>query len=150
METMMRARPSWRRLAAALALSALCTAGCVGSYNSASGTTGSGGGGGSSSGNGAMDPGSSSPSGPPPALPPDPNGFQLTVAPVLDAQGCTECHHRGRPIDLTQYPFMAGDAQAAAQKLIDSFGQMPPAPRDPAPASLPALVTQWKAAGMKP
>ncbi|HTQ44712.1 MAG TPA: hypothetical protein VMI75_18250 [Polyangiaceae bacterium] len=93
--------------------------------------------------------GSSSGSGGPP--PPQPGGFQQTVAPLLDQAGCTECHHHGRPIDLTTYPFMAGAAQDAAQQLLASLTtNMPPAPRTTAPSSVGAAVQTWIAAGMKP
>jgi hypothetical protein len=149
-----------KRSAFLSALLATALAGCLGSYSSSGGGKGS-------SGSGSSDPGAGGQSGsngangsgsgsmpatpPPPKQPPDPNGFQLTIAPLLDAQGCTECHHAGRPIDLTQYPFMAGDPATAAQKLIAALGTtMPPAPRDPPPASLATTITQWQGAGMKP
>lgn len=145
----MDASRSW--LCAALVLLSTA-AGCLRPASA----TGDSGGPGGAGGPGTPAPGGSSAtdggvSSPPPALPPEPNGFQLTVAPLLDAQGCTECHHAGRPIDLTHYPFMAGAPDAAAQKLLDSFQKgMPPAPRDPAPASVVDQVTKWRAAGMKP
>lgn len=90
--------------------------------------------------------------GPAPAGKPlDPNGFTAKIAPLLDAQGCTECHHAGRPIDLTKYPFMAGDDKDTADRLTRSLaGTMPPAPRDRAPASLTDAVAAWRTAGMKP
>jgi hypothetical protein len=88
---------------------------------------------------------------PPPSLPPQPNGFQETIAPLLDAQGCTECHHHGRSIDLTTYPFMTGTAAATAQQLVAAFTTgMPPAPRTAAPQTVIDQVNAWVAAGMKP
>ena len=89
--------------------------------------------------------------GPGPSLPPDPNGFQLVIAPLLDAQGCTECHHQTRRVDLTTYPFMAGTPADSADRLLASLsGTMPPSPRTKVPASVIDQITKWKAAGMKP
>jgi hypothetical protein len=111
---------------------------------SSSGSGGGGGGTTSSSDGGAYTP-------PPPSQPAQPGGFQDTIAPLLDASGCTECHHHGRPIDLTTYPFMAGSASATAAQLAGSFGSgMPPAPRTPAAQSVIDQVNAWIAAGMKP
>jgi hypothetical protein len=91
------------------------------------------------------------PTGGTPAKPLDPNGFTAKIAPILDAQGCTECHHAGRPIDLTKYPFMAGDDKDIADRLTKSLGTtMPPAPRDRAPSSVTDAIAAWRAAGMKP
>ncbi len=88
---------------------------------------------------------------PPPSQPAQPGGFQQTIAPLLDASGCTECHHHGRPIDLTTYPFMAGSAADAAAQLAGAFTtNMPPAPRTPAAQSVIDQVNAWIAAGMKP
>ena len=85
------------------------------------------------------------------SMPPVTGGFQLTVMPLLNAQGCTECHHAGKPYDLTRYPFAGGDPAMAADKLIASMTTtMPPAPRDKAPADVIEKVKAWKAAGMKP
>jgi hypothetical protein len=119
--------------------------GCLG------GTSSSGGGSGNSPA-GTPSPSMPAPGSPlPPAVPPAPGGFQQAIAPLLDAQGCTECHHAGRPIDLTRYPFMAGDPATAAQQLITSLSNdMPPAPRDRAPTSVTDAIAQWKADGMKP
>lgn len=95
--------------------------------------------------------GGKNPDGTTPGAPLDPAGFTLAVAPVLEKEGCMECHHAGRPIDLTRYPFMAGTANETADALIASFGKdMPPAPRDRSPSSVVDKVTAWKAAGMKP
>jgi hypothetical protein len=125
--------------------------GAAGSSSGAStGGSSSGGTAGSSSG------GSTSPDGgpwtpPPPSQPPQPGGYQQTIAPLLDASGCTECHHHGRPIDLTTYPFMAGSASDAAAQLVASLSKdMPPAPRTPAAQSVIDQVNAWVAAGMKP
>jgi hypothetical protein len=144
-----------KRLVTTLLATAL--AGCIGSYSAPSGQPGSSsdpsgsGAGAGGAANGAGGSGSTPSTTPPPKQPPDPNGFQLTIAPLLDAQGCTECHHAGRPIDLTQYPFMAGDPATAAQKLVAALGtSMPPAPRDAPPPSLASAIMQWQSAGMKP
>jgi hypothetical protein len=125
-----------------------------GASNSSSGggtVSGSGGGasGGSSSGASSADAGVWT--APPPPQPPQAGGFQQTIAPLLDANGCTECHHHGRPIDLTTYPFMAGDPTAAADQLVGAFtSNMPPAPRTAVPQSVVDQVNAWIAAGMKP
>jgi hypothetical protein len=127
----------------------------AGSGGSATGSSSGGGStGGSSSGSGG---GTSSSDGgggytpPPPSQPAQPGGFQQTVAPLLDAAGCTECHHHGRPIDLTTYPFMAGSASDTAAQLVGAFTKgMPPAPRTPAAQSVVDQVNAWIAAGMKP
>jgi hypothetical protein len=127
-----------------------------GSSTSSSGTGGSSGAGSSgsragssSSGASGGDAGAWTP--PPPPQTPQPGGFQLTIAPLLDAQGCTECHHHGRPIDLSTYPFMAGSATDAATLLAASFRKdMPPAPRAAAPQSVVDQVNAWIAAGMSP
>jgi hypothetical protein len=88
---------------------------------------------------------------PPPPQTPQAGGFQQTIAPLLDTNGCTECHHHGRPIDLTTYPFMAGDPTAAASQLVAAFTtNMPPAPRTAVPPSVIDQVNAWIAAGMKP
>ena len=119
-------------------------------------SSGGGSAGGSSSGSGGGSGGTSSGDGgaytpPPPSQPAQPGGFQQTIAPLLDASGCTECHHHGRPIDLTTYPFMAGTAAATAAQLVGSFTSgMPPAPRTPAAQSVIDQVNAWIAAGMKP
>jgi len=108
---------------------------------------------GSSSGSASGSGSSSSSSGGsvPPPQPPQAGGFQQTLAPLLDEAGCTECHHHGRSIDLTTYPFMAGSAQDTAQQLLTSLTtNMPPAPRTTAPSSVGAAVQTWIAAGMKP
>lgn len=95
--------------------------------------------------------GGAAPSGPPPSQPPTPGGFQLTIAPLLDAQGCTECHHHGRPIDMTTYPFMTGTPATAAQALVTSLTtNMPPAPRTAVAQTVIDQVNAWVAAGMKP
>jgi hypothetical protein len=87
----------------------------------------------------------------PAGKPLDPNGFTAKIAPMLDAQGCTECHHAGRPIDLTKYPFMTGAANDTADRLTRSLTTtMPPAPREKAPSSIADAIAAWKAAGMKP
>ncbi len=84
-------------------------------------------------------------------MPPVTGGFQLTIVPLLNAQGCTECHHAGKPYDLTRYPFAGGDPAMVADKLIASMGTtMPPAPRDKVPADIVEKVKAWKAGGMKP
>lgn len=158
----MHARVLTALVAMALALSApACGQDASGGWGSASGHgTGSpgfsssggttpGGSSGASSGSGSS---SSSSGGPvPPQQPPQAGGFQETVAPLLDQAGCTECHHHGRAIDLTTYPFMAGSATAAASQLLASLTtNMPPAPRTTAASSVAAAVQTWIAAGMKP
>ena len=126
-------------------IAATALVGCLGGTSSSGGSVGN-----SPSGTPPATP-APGPTQLPPAVPPAPGGFQQAIAPLLDAQGCTECHHAGRPIDLTRYPFVAGDAASAAQQLIDSLSNdMPPAPRDRAPASVIDAVAQWKAEGMKP
>ena len=116
------------------------------------GSTGSGGASSSgSSGGGATGGGDAGATAPPPGEPPAPGGFQLTIAPLLDAQGCTECHHHGRPIDVTAYPFMAGAPPATAQALVASLTtNMPPAPRTAVSQTVIDQVNAWVAAGMKP
>jgi hypothetical protein len=126
-----------------------------GSEGSSGGSGGSGGGSGGSSGTGSsggVSPGDGGPwTPPPPSQTPQAGGFQETIAPLLDANGCTECHHHGRPIDLTTYPFMAGTATDTANQLVASLGKdMPPAPRTPPPQSVIDQVNAWIAAGMKP
>jgi len=114
-----------------------------GGGSAGSSSSGSGGGTSSSDGGGYTPP--------PPSQPGQPGGFQQTVAPLLDAAGCTECHHHGRPIDLTTYPFMAGSAADTAARLVGAFTKgMPPAPRTPAAQSVIDQVNAWIAAGMKP
>jgi hypothetical protein len=76
-----------------------------GSSSGGATSSGSAGGGGSSSSGGGATAGGGDGGGPPPSLPPQPGGFQSTIAPLLDQSGCTECHHHGRPVDLTTYPF---------------------------------------------
>lgn len=124
-------------------------AGSQGGSTSAGSNPGSGASGaGSGSGSGT---GSGSSGGPPPSQPPQAGGFQQTVAPLLDQAGCTECHHHGRSIDLTTYPFMAGTATDTANQLLTSLTtNMPPAPRTVAPSSVGAAVQAWIKAGMKP
>ncbi|MGD0526403.1 MAG: hypothetical protein ABSE49_14725 [Polyangiaceae bacterium] len=125
-------------------------AGGSGSSSGPGAASGSGGAsGGSSSGTSSGDAGAWTP--PPPPQTPQAGGFQQTIAPLLDANGCTECHHHGRPIDLTTYPFMAGDPTAAANQLVGAFtSNMPPAPRTAVPQSVIDQVNAWIAAGMKP
>ncbi len=80
-----------------------------------------------------------------------PGGFQATIAPLLDQTGCTECHHHGRPIDLTTYPFMQGSASDTAQSLVSALtNDMPPAPRTPATAAVVSAVQAWVDAGTLP
>jgi hypothetical protein len=111
------------------------------------GTTSSSGGSGGGHG-GAVDAGTL---GPPPSLPPSPGGFQQTISPLLDANGCTECHHKGRPIDVTAYPFMTGSASDTAQALVKAFTtDMPPAPRPQVPQTVIDQVNGWIDAGMLP
>ncbi len=120
------------------------TAGSSGAGSSSGSHAGS-----SSGGTASGDAGSWTP--PPPSQPAQPGGYQQTLAPLLDAQGCTECHHHGRPIDLTTYPFMAGTAAATAAQLVASLtGDMPPSPRTPVTQAVVAQVNAWIAAGMKP
>jgi hypothetical protein len=125
----------------------------VGAPPTSSGAT-AGGAGSSSGTSGARSGGATGPSDAgalPPSQPPAPGGFQLTIAPLLDASGCTECHHHGRPIDVTTYPFMAGSPASAAQQLVTSFTtNMPPAPRTPVPQSVIDQVDAWVDAGMLP
>ncbi len=117
----------------------------TGSSSGSAGSSSSGSGGGATS----VDGGGYTP--PPPSQPAQPGGFQQTIAPLLDAAGCTECHHHGRPIDLTTYPFTAGSAADTAAQLVGAFTKgMPPAPRTPAAQSVIDQVNAWIAAGMKP
>lgn len=120
--------------------------------SSSSGSNGSSGGAMTGGSGSSGSPGSSGSSGgPPPPQSPQPGGFQQTVAPLLDAAGCTECHHHGRPIDLTTYPFMAGTPSDTANQLLASLTtNMPPAPRTAAAQSVSAAIQGWMAAGMKP
>jgi hypothetical protein len=87
------------------------------------------------------------------ATPPPPaNGpFETTVEPIL-LQYCSECHHAGKTIDLTTYPFNSGNqAELVAQAISDmTSGHMPPTPRDPVPASSIAIIQQWASSGMNP
>jgi hypothetical protein len=121
----------------------------IGAPGTSSGTS-TGGGGASSSGTGGAT-GASDAGALPPSQPAAPGGFQLTIAPLLDAQGCTECHHHGRPIDVTTYPFLAGAPASAAQQLVTSFTtNMPPAPRTAVPQTVIDQVNAWVDAGMLP
>lgn len=80
-----------------------------------------------------------------------PGGYKLTIAPLIASAGCMECHHAGRQIDLSRYPFMAGSPQDTADRLVRCLGTtMPPAPRPAPDAALAARINQWKAEGMKP
>lgn len=91
--------------------------------------------------------------GPGTSQPPQPGGYQLTVAPLMDKNGCTECHHAGRTINLMSYPFMAGSSADTAARLsasIGATGTMPPAPRSKPDAALMAAIDAWQANGGKP
>ncbi len=89
--------------------------------------------------------------GPGAGVPAEAGGYQLTVAPLMDNAGCTECHHAGRVINLKSYPFMAGSKEETARRLIASLsGTMPPPPRPKADASLMAALTTWQQNGLKP
>ncbi len=128
----------------------------VGTSSGSGNASGSGGGAsasgsGSSSGGSIATPLSDDAAAPPPSDPPAPGGFQLTIAPLLDANGCTECHHHGRPIDVTTYPFMTGTPATTAQALVQAFTtNMPPAPRPAVPQSVIDQVNAWVDAGMLP
>ncbi len=91
--------------------------------------------------------------GPGDALPAEPGGYQLTVAPLMEKSGCTECHHIGRTINLLSYPFMAGSSTETASRLAASIGgsgTMPPSPRGKADPALLAAITTWQSNGGKP
>jgi mono/diheme cytochrome c family protein len=69
------------------------------------------------------------------------------VEPIFVAN-CVECHHAGKPIDLTTPP---------SAKLTDKIltvaaaaGPMPPAPRDHLTAADLAQIQAWKAGGYLP
>jgi hypothetical protein len=122
--------------------------GSLGTSSGGSSSGASGSSGGTSSGGSGS---SGSSGGPPPPQQGQPGGFQQTIAPLLDSAGCTECHHHGRPIDLTTYPFMAGTPSDTANQLLASLTtNMPPSPRTAAPLSVGAAIQTWIAAGMKP
>lgn len=81
--------------------------------------------------------------------PAQPGGYKEAIAPLMTA--CIECHHAGRTIDLSRYPFMAGGKDESADRLVRSLeSTMPPSPRPKVDAAVVERVRKWRQEGMKP
>lgn len=78
--------------------------------------------------------------------------FATDIKPILD-YNCSECHHAGKSLDLSVFPFNGGadqEAIVAAIIAMTSSGRMPLQPRTRLSNDQIEMIKAWQSGGLAP